>query len=287
MVSEDIRCVLVKIHGIGRQGPAWSSDFDAALDGRLATLSPSQRSAVKNESVRWSDLSTLPGAGAPAAIRDDTAPVGPAETAYAATSADYTRYLTVSAATVPGAAADLDSIIRGVSSRIFGLRDGALTLADHVNDVANYVSNNAVRLAVQRRLSDRLFAVHGAYPNAPIILGSHSQGTIIAFDVLRLCGDQLPQLTTWVTMGSPLQWYLTFGRWGSGQLGIQPTLTWVNYYDRADTVGKALAGLVPWQAPQPQDTNVNNTGADLDAHDHWHNPRVVDGYFELIRQAVT
>jgi hypothetical protein len=282
MPTSDVRCALVKIHGIGNQPEDWSRDFDALLDERLATLPAGQREQIVQHAVWWADLSRLPGLEAIGPEAVGTTERVTYELAYQ----QYMMYLAANEAAVSPSTEGMESrfgdFARGIFDRI---RDIALTPADNANDVANYVSNNAVRLAVQRRLGDRLFEVRAAHPGATIIVGSHSQGTIIAYDVLRLLGPQLGQLV-WVTMGSPLGWYLNFGRWGGDRLGIPEAMRWLNLYDRNDIVGRAVGGLVHWAAPRPEDIDVDNTGQGLGAHDHWHNRTVVEQYFTLIAEAL-
>ena len=291
MTNTQVRCVLVKIHGIGRQQPNWSKDFDDALDQKLATLSQAERDAVISIPVYWADLSKLPGTGVAAGT---AGPPGPDDAAYAATYGSYAQYYATNElattgvpAGAAGAAAGLGSVIGGIITKVIDLKDGAVTAADHFNDISNYVSNNGVRLPIQQRLSDALLTAHATYPNASIMLASHSQGTIISYDVLRLTGAHLPRLTTWVTMGCPLGWYLTFGRWGADQMGIRQDLRWLNFYDDEDPVGQALSDLVTWPSPTPADADVDNRGHGLDAHDHWHNPEVVDRYFRLIQDCLS
>jgi hypothetical protein len=287
MSPNTVRCVLIKIHGIGNQPPTWSSEFDAALADRLATLPPEQQAQVVNDSVWWADLSQLRGVRA-RGQRGTAAATGPGSPTYAFAFEQYTLYLAANDAAMTGdprkLGAPLQRYPRKRTARVSGR---IITAADLAHDVANYVSNNGVRLAIQQRLSDKLFAVQEQFPEATVILGSHSQGTIIAYDVLRLNGAQLPSVETWVTMGCPLAWYLTFGRWGDERLGIQPPTVWPNLYDPYDIVGRQLAGLLPWDAPLPQDINVDNRGQGLDAHDHWSNPVVVDYYFQLIAERLS
>jgi hypothetical protein len=287
MPANTVRCVLVKIHGIGNQQPNWASEFDAALGDRLATLPAEQLAQVVNESVWWADLSRLRGTrarGGQGVSRAESA----ASPTYQLAYDQYTLYLAANEAAMAGDPSRLSTPLRRYpQKRTARLGGGIITVGDQANDVANYVSNNGVRVAIQQRLSDKLFEVQAQYPEATVILGSHSQGTIIAYDVLRLNGAQLPEVTEWVTMGCPLAWYLNFGRWGNEQLGIQPGVTWLNLYDSKDIVGRELSGLVPWDAPLPDDVNVDNRGQGLDAHDHWRNPIVVERYFQLIQQHVS
>jgi len=250
------------------------------LDARLASLPPGQREGFVSESVWWADLSRLPGMGAPAAA--GWAPAT-ADVTFALVQQTYAQYLLADGSTAGGAPAAFGLPLPNPTKIIAKLKDVVVSAADGANDVANYVSNNGIRLQVQHRLSDKLFELHARHPNARLILGSHSQGTIVSYDVLRLNGSQLPRLDAWVTMGSPLGWYLNVLRWGDAPVGIPTAMTWLNFYDDGDKVGKAVAGLMDWQAPRPQDIDVDNRSKGLDPHDHWHNPDVVERYFQLIK----
>jgi hypothetical protein len=268
--------VLVKIHGIGNQPQNWSKDFDAAL---AAQLPAAKQATFVNQSVWWADLSSIPGAPVTAAV----APAGTtAITATQQAAADYAAHLEVQQAAAAGATAGLGSVIGGLVHGVFGFKDGPVSVADHVADVANYIGNNRVRLAIQERLATALFGAQRDFPNAGIILGSHSQGTIIAYDVLRLLAGQLPAIDTWVTMGCPLGWYLGPPNWGDNEIELPGTVQWLNWYDPKDFVGQDLQRLARWTPAAPQDTDVDNVGHGLDAHDHWHNPVVIAGYAALI-----
>lgn len=286
MADTDVRSVLVKIHGVGNQKPTWSRRFDRMLKAKLATLPASQRRQVISEPVWWADLSRLPGMGAPAAVAGQPVSVS-ADVAFALVQQQYSQYLLTGGATTGGAAAVFGLSLPDPRKIIARLKNGIVRAADSANDVANYVTNNGVRIQVQHRLSDKLFQLQEKYPKAVLILGSHSQGTMVSYDVLRLNGPQLPSLKVWITMGSPLAWYLDFLRWGDDPVGINRAITWLNFYDDADKIGKELRGLVSWQAPVPRDINVDNRGQGLDPHDHWHNPGVVQRYFELVKSNLT
>ena len=283
MLSPDVRCALVKIHGIGTQPETWSRDFDTLLSARLATLAPDQQAQIVQESVWWADLSRLPGQG----LARAAAPAGTGSATYDLAYQQYTTYLAANQVAISRSAEAFTLPFGDFAGQVIArLRDGLVTVGDQAKDVANYVRNNGVRLAIQKRLSDSLFKVHAEHPQATIILGSHSQGAIIAYDVLRLIGPQLGPVV-WVTMGSPLAWYLNVGHWGAERLGIRETTTWLNYYDPRDIIGNVLAGLVRWPRPQPEDIDVDNVAQGLDAHDHWRNPEVVERYFQLIKRHLT
>ena len=283
MADVETRCVLLKVHGIGNQRPTWSSEFDQMLGNRLNALTPPERRRFKNESFFWADLSSVPGLSATALVAEPT-PTISSDLQFMLVRDQYSRYLAPGSASAEPAALGIK--IPNPLEVVANLKDTVMRAIDGANDVANYVSNNGVRLQIQHRLSAQLIGLQEKYPNATIILGAHSQGTIISYDVLRLNGALLPTVTTWVTMGSPLAWYLKFLRWGSEQVGLPANVQWLNYYDRNDRVGKTLKGVVDWDALKPKDVNVNNTGNGLDPHDHWHNPKVVDRYFALVKKAI-
>src|SRR3990172_8651132 len=99
MSPTDVRCVLVKIHGIGNQKRNWSRRFDEMLDARLASLPPGQREGFVSESVWWADLSRLPGMGASAAA--GWAPAT-ADVTFALVQQTYAQYLLTGGLTPPG-----------------------------------------------------------------------------------------------------------------------------------------------------------------------------------------
>lgn len=282
MVNPSVRCVLVKIHGVGNQAQDWSRGFDATLAGHMETLSPTERAAFVNESVWWANISHLFVTPAGGGV---TADVGDATPTLAQTQAlvanEYIKYLEQGGAATGATPAGLG--VPDPAKVIAVLRDVVVSLADSGNDVASYVSNNNARLQILHRLREKLTEVSYRYPNAAIILGSHSQGTIVCYDLLRLDGGDFPNLSTWVTMGCPLNYYLTFLRWGTAQLEMRPDLAWLNYFDSRDKIGRAIRGLTPWPSPTPTDIDVDNHGNGLDPHDHWHNPAVVQRYFDLVK----
>ncbi len=67
-----------------------------------------------------------------------------------------------------------------------------------IQDTAAYFFDPAQRKAMQERLRQRLREVPG-----PLVLVAHSQGSIIAYDVLRALGDSV-EIELLVTIGSPL-----------------------------------------------------------------------------------
>ena len=285
MPDPNVRCVLVQVHGIGDQPQNWTASFDAALGQRLGVLTAAQQDRFRSVPVWWAKFSPPPGAGRAAG---GVAGAGPSPAAGGDSELPSTPYdLVFDSYASQVATGDAAGGVAGFGIPDFGqvvahLKGGAVSAADQANDIANYTLRNGVRAQILHELTKTLFDVSAEYPNAEIILGSHSQGTIVSYDVLRQVGSRLPQLKVWVTMGCPLGWYYNQGGWGRDLLSISATLTWLNWFDDQDKVGKALQGLVDWVAPRPQDRDVDNTGQNLHPHDHWANPTVVQGYADLI-----
>jgi hypothetical protein len=272
-------CTVLLLHGLGNQAPDWSQAFRARLTAALGATA----ARVALVDVYWAPLSTrdhllhprlaldvAPDARLP--LDDDT----------------YNRAV-VEFAMALGREAGVPMGPRGFGpgdllDRLRGRLPGGSEL---LIDVGNYVGRNGVRTAVQHVLHERLAVAQREAPGAPLVLVAHSQGTIIAYDVLRQAGASYPQLRTWITMGSPLGKYQTLFQWGAERLGVPPTLRWVNLFDPRDLVGKALSPLVPWDAPRPVDTPVDNVAHAQDAHDHWHNAEVVAHVCAEVLQVVS
>jgi hypothetical protein len=290
-MTDNVRCVLVKIHGIGQQPQDWSKDFDDAL---AAALTPGELAVLAQQSVWWAPLSRLPGTPTRALPGAGVAPGSTATTATNQAFVEYSRHLARSMATtgprstLPSGARsfDLGSVIGGLTGQLITLGTQQISMADHAADVANYIGNNQIRLAIQETLSSVLLAMQADHPKATLILGSHSQGTIISYDMVRLLAGQLSSMKVWVSMGCPLGWYLDGASWGPNEMEMSAGLRWVNLYDPQDVVGQDLDRLASWSPVVPEDIDVNNVGQGLHPHDHWHNPAVVARYVELIQASL-
>jgi hypothetical protein len=269
MPADSVACTLVLIHGLGDQPPDTFASFRARFTDALGD----DAARVNILEAYWAPLSklqdlvhpTLAPGGAPVAtgIPDNTS---------VAAAKEFTLALGKDVGVSPEAhALDPVDVLRKIQGAIPGGRELII-------DVGNYVGRNGVRTAVQSVLHERLAEAHRDAPGVPIVLASHSQGTIISYDVLRQAGASYPQLRTWITMGCPLVKYLTLFQWGAHRLNVPEDLRWVNIFDPEDIVGRALSGLVDWPRPQPLDEQVDNKRNSTefhDAHDHWHNPEVV------------
>jgi hypothetical protein len=267
-VASDTACIAILIHGVGDQPESWSQSFRASLANELA----GDADRVELVSAYWAPFSTLDDVVHPklASTRLRARSMTVADETYNRAVLEFSRMLAADAG-APAAA------------HTFGPLDLVDTIVDRipggielVADVGNYVAHNGVRTAVQNVLHACLGQAQAREAELPVILVSHSQGTIISYDVLRQAGANYPALRTWITMGCPLRKYFAFPlEWGRQQLGLPAGLRWLNLYDQMDIVGRELRGAVDWTSPEPDDRVVDNARNAADAHDHWHNPEVV------------
>lgn len=122
-----------------------------------------------------------------------------------------------------------------------GLRGGAqwasgLPLLSHLSQVGRYLRRREAdgdKRTLDARIRDRVLS--GTDPDRPLIVVSHSLGTVVAFEALRGYGGRVPLL---VTLGSPL----ATGAAVLQRLEPQPPRTparverWLNFWDRDDIV---------------------------------------------------
>jgi len=257
--------VLILIHGLGDQQADWSDSFEQALEVELKEKWMPDR--VLN--AYWANLSVNAAfADVPRLLAEN---VDMQKFAHQLLTGRSDGVLPLRDVVRAIAAADRDVLMNAKDlTRLVGLLDQLIV------DVGNYVTDNAVRTAIQNVLHARLSEATERFPGAAIILASHSQGTMVSYDVLQQAAGSYPSLRIWITMGCPAEKYFTLFRWGDQRIGIPAGRPrWVNLWDSQDIVGRALSTLIPWG--NIVDTEVNNHDAPecADAHDHWNNPQVV------------
>jgi hypothetical protein len=168
------------------------------------------------------------------------------------------------------------------------------------DDVAAYVCRNDLRVRVRAFVRDALLRLAYREDVAQIVVHGHSQGTVVAFDVLReLPHSAAPTIRFFVTAGSPLRKYVDCFTWGTdvGTLSAP----WMNFWDPRDPVADPLGPPAGWHpgtpVPEPtvkpglfiatdpntgkpsyvplQDRKVDNVansgGGGLQAHNYWDN----------------
>jgi pimeloyl-ACP methyl ester carboxylesterase len=194
---DDGRSIVIYVHGIGRHLPPeeLKLEWDLALFGR-----------DRQEATRmayWSDILHKPSAKAPkaAGAADDLRPE--AVLAQAGVDPDnkaaqeFVRSMlwtygvppTDGASSVGKKVLPLPRFLREPISRIF--------LKAFIGDTAAYFFNDDKRTAIRKRLTDVLPG-----PDVPITLVAHSQGTIVALEVLAR--ESKLNITRLITIGSPL-----------------------------------------------------------------------------------
>jgi len=184
------------------------------------------------------------------------------------------------------------------------------------DDVAGYVCDNEERERVRSFVAEALTRLAYRTDVEHIILNTHSNGTVIAFDILRhLPEDVIDKIKVFVTSGSPLRKYVDLFSWGK-EIQTNSTLDpWYNFYDPRDPVGDRLEPPVSWRVGQPvpvsdetlfsridfnseqshrvhiTDLSVDNvqwsTGSGLRAHNYWDNEaQFVPQLAEMVRAVV-
>jgi hypothetical protein len=168
-----------------------------------------------------------------------------------------------------------------------------------VNDVACYVCQNEERERVRSFVRESLMRLAYRDDVDKIILNTHSNGTVIAFDVLRHLPIQVTnKIKAFVTAGSPLRKYVDLFDWGNQIQCAYQIEPWYNFWDQYDPVGDPLDPPKDWHLSDPiqlsqvklfsridpnseqsssievhdlQVDNVTHSYGTLQAHNYWDN----------------
>lgn len=134
-----------------------------------------------------------------------------------------------------------------------GDNSGALaTLRQLENDVAAYVCRNDLRERVRGFVRDALCRLAYRDDVAALVINSHSNGTLIAYDVLHeLPPSAVLKVRALIMAGSPLRKYTDLFWWGNEVGCIAQVGEWVNYWDLRDPVADPLTPGPDWRAGQP------------------------------------
>lgn len=126
------------------------------------------------------------------------------------------------------------------------------------DDVATYICHNDLRERVRGFVRDALLRLIYREDVAGLVINAHSQGTVVAFDVLSQLSPFEARKIWWlVTMGSPLRKYVDLFNWereigALRQIGLRGAsgrnaasqrvlpLRWTNYWDPRDPVADPL-----------------------------------------------
>ncbi|MBO0791730.1 MAG: hypothetical protein J2P36_12380 [Ktedonobacteraceae bacterium] len=182
---------------------------------------------------------------------------------------------------------------KGISSGLQGI------LRQLEDDVAAYVCYNDMRERVRNFVLDALNRLAYRSDVSGIIINAHSNGTVIALDVLnRLQPYAARKIRALITAGSPLRKYQDLFHWGM-YMNMAPSLArWINVFDPRDPVADPLKPSASWvRGTEPTDLSglyktldaetgqvhnlpiedqvVNNidhsNGGGLQAHNYWDN----------------
>jgi len=191
------------------------------------------------------------------------------------------------------------------------------TLRQLENDVAAYVTRNSLRQRVRSFVQESLLRLAYRPDVDAIVVNSHSQGTVVSFDVLR---DFPPvaryKIKAFVTAGSPLRKYTDLFQWGREVGCLYGMGQWSNFWDTRDPVADSLNAPDDWQPGQPADRTpdqqglfqavdpdsgnllpywidetlvdnlANSSGGGLQAHNYWDNrQQFVVPFAQLLRGA--
>ncbi|HEY5003728.1 MAG TPA: hypothetical protein VII61_11285 [Ktedonobacteraceae bacterium] len=180
------------------------------------------------------------------------------------------------------------------------LSDMITVLRQLENDVAAYVCHNELRERVRNFVLDAFLRLAGRDDVEGIIINSHSNGTIVALDILRdLPPFAARKVLGLITAGSPLRKYTDFFTWGENMSTIPKIEQWVNFLDPRDPVADPLAFDSSWKRGMAEsghltglyktldpvsgqispmaiddrkvDNLKNSSGGGLQAHNYWDN----------------
>lgn len=134
------------------------------------------------------------------------------------------------------------------------------------DDMATYVARNDLRERVRGFVEAALLALAGRGDVSSIVVNTHSQGTMIGWDVLcrmpiGAWTDRDEQgrsvLRNFVTAGSPIRKYVDLFSWGEqvGQMAaaLDAGLAWSNFWDPRDPVADPLNPATAWRPGEPVD----------------------------------
>jgi hypothetical protein len=117
-------------------------------------------------------------------------------------------------------------------------------------DVTTYICRNDLRERVRSFAHDALLRLCFREDITSIVVNAHSQGTILAFDVLRILPpNAAAKVKGFVTAGSPLRKYADLFSWGT-DAGSLCHVPWTNFWDDTDPVADPLIPPKEWRRGQ-------------------------------------
>lgn len=137
------------------------------------------------------------------------------------------------------------------------LRSSLWVLED---DVACYVRYNDERERVRDFVAEALTRLAHRCDVENIVLNTHSNGTVVAFDVVRhLSPEVTRKIKAFVTAGSPLRKYVDFFSWGNEVQACYAFEPWYNFLDKCDPVADPLGLPAGWKVGQKSKRSDSKT----------------------------
>ncbi|HAE82198.1 MAG TPA: hypothetical protein DCK85_02315 [Ktedonobacter sp.] len=122
------------------------------------------------------------------------------------------------------------------------------TLHYLIDDVGSYICHNEERERVRGFVLEALKRLAVREDVGEIILNTHSQGSIIAFDVLHYLPNEVTdKIKCFVTAGSPLRKYVSLFSWGNQVQCLYTLEPWINFWDQCDPVADRLEPPCSWR----------------------------------------
>lgn len=122
------------------------------------------------------------------------------------------------------------------------------TLRNLEDDVACYVCFNEERERVRSFVYEALMRLAYRDDVENIVFNTHSNGTVLAFDVLRNLPQQVAKkIKIFVTAGSPLRKYADLFHWGYMIQSLYLFESWYNFWDQCDPVADPLNPPKSWE----------------------------------------
>lgn len=209
-----------------------------------------------------------------------------------------------------------DKLTIGVTGRLIPLRASGtkdpasgllVVLKQLADDVFAYVRRRTMRDEVCDFVRSALLRLAQRPDVGAVVINSHSQGTVVAFDALRGLDAQAARKVRWfVTAGSPLRKYTDLFGW-TDEVG-QAQAPWTNFWDPRDPVADPLVPPGKWRPGADSATCVgqrslfrcgaaqlimvdwkvdnlaNSATGGLQAHNYWDNePEFVRPLADILR----
>lgn len=132
-------------------------------------------------------------------------------------------------------------------------QDGLLKTFQYLeDDLACYICYNEIRERVRSFVGEALTRLAMRDDVESIILNVHSNGGVIAFDVLRHLDSRVTQkIKALITTGCPLRKYVDLFQWGAQIQCLTAVEPWYNFWDRHDPVGDPLEPPPGWRVGDP------------------------------------